>query len=142
MPTTAQKIAKLPGSVAGGVRCTMAFPLSVLAQASTDFVFGLPPGSFNHSFRTVTETAFTAATDCTIAIGKTAGGAEYVAATTIKAQGVKSHTPVDSAAADYRNFPATGQLNVRLAQTGSTTTVGAATLYVDYTVPASGQQPF
>lgn len=134
MASTAQKIAKsaAAGGATGGMRCTAAFLLPVTAVANTDFVFSLPAGSFNHSFRTITETAYGAATDAQISIGKTAGGAEYVAATTIKAQGVKAHTIVDSGAADYRNFP--GQLNVRVAQSGAASATGAATLYVDYSV--------
>jgi hypothetical protein len=70
-----------------------------------------------------------------ISIGKTVGGAEYVAATTVKAVGRKAHTLVDAAAADYVSFP--GQLNVRLTQSGGNSAVGAAGLCASYALPVS-----
>lgn len=129
MATIGQKFAHRAGDM---VRLTTAFSLPVTATANTDFVFALPAGAQNPTFRTITTTAYGAATDAQISIGKTAGGAEYVAAVSIKSQGVVSHTPVSTSAADLVSFP--GQLNVRVAQSGTASATGAATLYVDYSM--------
>jgi hypothetical protein len=128
--SVAQKITKGASN-----RVTSTFSLPVTATANTDFVFALPVGAQDVSFTTFTTTGYGAATDAQISIGKTAGGAEYVAATTIKAVGVKQHTRVDAAAADYVSFP--GQLNVRVAQSGTASATGAASLMVSYSLPTS-----
>jgi len=137
MANIAQKMAKASNLGSTGralARSELEIDLSVLAQANTDIVVPMPVGARILSLRTVTNTAFTAATDAQISIGNVAGGAQYVAATTIKAVGVKNHTLVDAAAADYQGIPQ--DLFVRIAQSGSTTAIGAAKLYVAYALPA------
>lgn len=134
MATLAQKLAKQAGSF---VRCSQNLSLPVTATANTDYaqVF-LPANAQNVTYRTYTTTAYTAGTDAQISIGSTAGGVDYVAATTIKAIGVKSHTPVDAAAAVHLAPGALGFF-VRVTQSGTATAVGAATLVLDYSMPVS-----
>jgi hypothetical protein len=132
MATLAQKLAERAGDY---LRFTAEFSLPVTAVANTDFIFTIPANAQNVTYRTITTTGYGAATDATIAIGSAAGGAQYVAATTIKAVGVKSHTPVDAAAASHLTHP--GDLYVRIAQTGAASATGAATLCVDYSLPVS-----
>jgi hypothetical protein len=55
--------------------------------------------------RTNTTTAFGAVTDAQLSIGKTAGGAEYVAAVSIKALARSLHTLVGTAIADLDTVP-------------------------------------
>jgi hypothetical protein len=134
MATLAQKLAKRAGDY---VRVTTTLSLPVTATANTDYAaITLPPGAINLSYRTFTTTAYTAGTDAKISIGSTAGGVDYVAATTIAAIGVKSHTPVDAAAAVHL-APGALTLFVRVTQSGTATAVGAATLCIDYSLPVS-----
>lgn len=134
MATVAQKLAKQAGTY---IRASQALSLPVTATANTDYpAITLPAGAFNVTYRTYTTTAYTAVTDAQISIGSTAGGVDYVAATTIKAIGVKSHTPVDAAAAVHLT-PGTNAFYVRVTQSGGSTAVGAATLVFDYSLPVS-----
>lgn len=130
MSTVAQKIAKN-----NYIRITETNAMTVTAVANTDFVFDVPAGALDITFTTITTTAFTAVTDMTIQIGSASTGAQYVAATTVKALGRKGHTLVDAAAADYLSFP--GPVYVRLIQTGGSTAVGAATLVINYSLPTT-----
>ena len=130
MATTAQKAAK-----GASIRCTELFSLPVTAVASTDFIFKLPVGAEDVNFKTLTTTAYTASTDALITIGSAAGGAQYVASTTIKAIGRKAHALVDAAAASYVSWP--GTFHVRVAQTGTATAVGAGTLVAEYSLPTT-----
>lgn len=136
MATEGQKITRHAG---GMIRITDAFSLPVTAVANSDFVFAIPAGARNVAFRTLTTTAYTAVTDAQLSIGKTAGGAEYVAAVSVKAQGAVSHVYVAAGVPDLETYPGTaGQmttLNARIAQSGGSTVVGAATLFVDYSLP-------
>lgn len=116
-------------------RVTAPVALAVTATANTDFIVPVPAGAQDITFTTVTTTAFGAATDMTIQIGSTATGAEYVAATTIKAIGRKAHALVDTPAAAYVSFPGTAY--VRLIQTGTASAVGVATLFIGYSLPTS-----
>jgi len=134
MATLGQKLAKQAGEY---IRCMHTLSLPVTATANTDYAaFALPAGAMDLTYRTYTTTAYTAGTDAQISIGSTAGGVDYVAATTIKAVGVKLHTPVDAAAAVHL---APGALNlfVRVTQSGTATAVGAATLTIMYSLPVS-----
>jgi hypothetical protein len=110
--------------------------LAVTATTNTDIVFTLPAGARNVKFTTKTNTAFTAATDAQISIGNAAGGAQYVALVSIKAVGQVIHSLVGANMADLDTVPGASGANtsffVRIVQTGSTTTVGAATLFVEY----------
>jgi hypothetical protein len=131
MATVAQKLAK------GGnyIRCSQELSLPVTAVANTDYAaVALPAGARNVTYRTLTTTAYTAVTDAQISIGSTAGGVDYVAATTIKAIGVKAHTPVDAAAAVHL-APGTLTFFVRVTQSGTASAVGAATLIFDFSMP-------
>lgn len=135
MATAAQKIARLAGAAGALSRSAAEYVLTVTAVTNTDFVIPVPKGARILAIHTVTDTAFTAVTDAQVSYGKTAGGAEYVAATTVKAIGVKKHTLVDAAAADYQALPQDG-INCRIAQSGGSTAVGRAVVYVEYALPA------
>lgn len=113
------------------LRCMVEQALTVAANATTDFIVPIPVGARITGFRTLTDVAFGAVTDAQISIGKTVGGAEYVAATTIKAIGSKIHSVVDAAAADYESLPQ-AFVNVRITQSGGNSATGAAKLYVEY----------
>lgn len=134
MATLAQKLAKQAGSF---IRCSQELSLPVTAVANTDYAaVALPTAARNVTYRTITTTAYTAGTDAKISIGSTAGGVDYVAATTILAIGVKAHTPVDAAAAVHL-APGALTFFVRVTQTGTATVVGAAQLIFDYSMPVS-----
>jgi len=131
MATVLQRLAG-PGN---SIRVTTEIALPVTATANTDYpAIAFPPGATDVTYRTYTTTAYTAGTDAKISIGSTAGGVDYVAATTIAAIGVKSHTPVDAAAA-FHLAPGALTAFVRVTQTGAATAVGAATLAISYSVP-------
>lgn len=134
MATIAQKIAKQAGSY---MRCEQTLSLPVTATANTDYAaVALPAGAINVTYKTITTTAYGAATDAVISIGSTAGGVDYVAATTIKAIGVKTHTPVDAAAAVHLT-PGALTFFVRVTQSGTASATGAATLILSYSLPVS-----
>lgn len=136
MATEGQGITRIPG---GLVRCTVAVPLAVTAVANTDYTFAIPTFARNVVFRTKTVTAFGAATDAQLQIGKTVGGAEYVAAVSIKAQGEVGHTNVTTGVPDLDQVPGSwgtqATFTARIVQSGAASATGAATLYVDYSMP-------
>lgn len=133
MATALQKVIK-PGNYVSA-RTTLNLP--VTAVANTDYAaVSLPPGAIDVAYKTLTTTAYTAGTDAKISIGSTAGGVDYVAATTILAIGVKSHTPVDAAAAVHL-APGALTFFVRVTQSGTPTAVGAATLVFTYGMPVN-----
>ncbi len=106
--------------------------LSVTAVASTPLTVTVPVGARITGFIVYTTTAFGAATDVTIALGNAASGAQYVAATSIKAAGVYPLTLAATAVAGLLSFP--GTLYLTIAQTGTASATGAATLVIQYTV--------
>lgn len=110
--------------------------MTVTATANSDFTLPIPSGAIIRSMSVYTTTAFTAVTDAQISVGSAAGGAQYVALTSIKAVGIVSLTLVAAAAATFLNFTA-GTLFVRIVQTGGSTAVGAATLSVTYEIPTT-----
>jgi hypothetical protein len=133
MATYKQRLAG-PGNF---IRVTTTLSLPVTATANTDYTpIAFPAGATDLTYKTYTTTAYTAGTDAKISIGSTAGGVDYVAATTIAAIGVKSHTPVDAAAA-FHLAPGALTAFVRVTQSGTATAVGAATLTIGYSVPVS-----
>jgi hypothetical protein len=136
MATTAQSIAQHGGAF---VRIEDAVPLTVTATANTDFAFNIPAGARNVSFRVKTTTAFGAATDAQLQIGKTLGGAEYVAGTTIKALGDYSFTLVGTNISDLDTVTGstgfTTAFTARIVQSGTASATGAASLYVSYAMP-------
>lgn len=138
MASVAQKLARRAGDY---IRMTAALPIAVTATANTDLTLTLPAGVRNVAFRTITTTAFGAATDATIAIGNAAAGAQYVAAVSIKAAGVVSHSYATGATAELDTVPGVvGTLTtiyVRIAQSGTASATGAATLFADYSMPVS-----
>lgn len=135
---------------ANAVQLAEIVPISVTAALTTDIgpVY-IPANSTVIGMTTFTGTAFTGAT-VTISIGSTLGGAEYVAATTIKAAGTFAHTLVSGAlgnaatagsglmntASDTTISPLAGApttpIYVRITQTATVTAVGAATLVIQY----------
>jgi hypothetical protein len=139
MATLAQKLAQRGQTPVSGVttlsRSEMEQVIAVTATANTDFVIPVPKGARILSVRSVTDTAFTAGTDAQISFGKTAGGAEYVAAVTVKTVGAVNHTLVNAQAADYEALPQDG-INCRLVQSGTATAVGRACVYVGFAMPA------
>lgn len=136
MATVAQKTARHPGALN---RIEDVVPLAVTAVANTDGTFQIPCGARNVTFRTKTVTGFGAVTDAQVQIGKTVAGAEYVAATTIKALGDYSHTEVGTSVADLDTVPGIlGQMatfNWRIVQSGTASATGAANLYIAYSLP-------
>lgn len=124
------------GSQAASTDAIQKVALAVAAVTNTDLTASLPPGAIIQSMTVYTTTAFTAVSDAQISIGNAAGGAQYVAAVSIKALGVYALTLVGSAAAALANFPSgSPNLFVRVAQSGGSTAVGAATLVVSYVLP-------
>lgn len=135
---------------ANAVQLAEIVPISVTAALTTDIgpVY-IPANSTVIGMTTFTGTAFTGNT-VTISIGSTLGGAEYVAATTIKAAGTFAHTLVSGAlgnaatagsglmntASDTTISPLAGApttpIYVRITQTATVTAVGAATLVIQY----------
>jgi len=134
----------------GLVQLAEIVPISVTAALTTDIgpVY-IPANSTVIGMTTFTGTAFTGAT-VTISVGSTLGGAEYVAATTIKAAGTFAHTLVagalgdkatagsglmntasNSTISDLAGAPTT-PIYIRITQTATTTAVGAATLVIQY----------
>lgn len=136
MATEGQGLTRIPG---GLIRCSVAVPITVTATANTDFTFNIPAVARNVVFRAKTTTAFGAATDAQLQIGKTAGGSEYVAGTTIKSAGDTVLTNATTNIADLETMPgALGSLvtvTARLVQTGTASATGAATLFADYSIP-------
>lgn len=108
-----------PGSIAA-----RSVALVPTAAASTDLTLTVPVG---HMLRISerTTTGFTGTT-VTVQVGTTAGGADVVAATDIKAVASRALTLVDANTASFTPLPA-GTLYVRIAQTGQTA-VGAGQL--------------
>jgi hypothetical protein len=107
--------------------------LPVTATANTDFTLSLPTGASVISANVFTSTAYGAATDCTIQIGSAAAGSQYVAATSIKAQGAYLLTFV-AGAYQLGNLPAAPNLFIRLVQTGTASATGAAILVIEYVI--------
>ena len=114
------------------VQASQSQALTVTAVANTDTTVAIPAGARITGFTVYTTTAFGAVTDATIALGNAAAGAQYVAATSIKAAGVYNLTLAATAIAGLLSFP--GTLYVRIAQTGTASATGAATLVVQYSV--------
>lgn len=133
MATIAQKLVRRAGDYN---RVETNITLPVTATANTDFTVTVPAGAINATYTVLTTTAYGAATDAQISIGSTAGGVDYVAATTIKAIGRYSLTPVAAAAATHLNIGGV-TLNVRVVQSGTASATGAATLIVGYALPVS-----
>lgn len=124
------------GSQGGKVSASQQIALAVTAVTNTDLTATLPAGATIVSMTVYTTTAFTAVTDAMISIGNVAAGAQYVAAVSIKALGVYDLTLVAAAAAALASFPSgSPNLFIRIAQSGGSTAVGAATLVVNYIVP-------
>ena len=107
--------------------------LSVTASAAvTPLTVTVPTGARITGIIVYTTTAFGAATDVTIALGNAASGAQYVAATSIKAAGVYPLTLAATAVAGLLSFP--GTLYLTITQTGALSATGAATLAIQYAV--------
>ena len=132
------------------VKLVSVLPIQAVAALTTDYgPIYIPAGSTVTSMTTFTGTAFTGAT-VTISVGSTLGGAEYVAATTVKANATFAHTLVvgalgnfatagsglmntatDTTATALAGAPTTA-IYVRITQTATTTAVGTATFVVQY----------
>jgi hypothetical protein len=100
-------------------------PVAVTAVASTALTATLPPCTIIRA-SSYTTTAFTGNT-VTMAIGTAAAGEQIVAATTIKAAGVFSHTLVAAGIAF-----AGGTVHLTVAQTATETAVGAARTVIEF----------
>ena len=121
-------------SPVANVQATGSKALTVTAVANTDTTMSIPAGARVTSATVYTTTVFGAATDAEISLGNAAGGAQYVAATSIKAGGVYplSFAATTAAASGLLSFP--GTLYIRIAQTGTASATGAATLVVEYSI--------
>lgn len=136
MATLGQKYARHAGAL-NRIEDIIALP--VTATANTDYQVQIPAGARNVTFSTITTTAYGAATDAQVSIGKTVGGAEYVAAVSIKALGKVLHTLATTNIADLDTLPGSPgsmtTVNVRVVQSGTASATGAANLYVGYSLP-------
>lgn len=103
-------------------------PLAVTAVANTDIVVPIAACRLIRATQR-TNVAFTGTT-VTLALGTTAGGAELVAATDVKAIAASRALTLVAAAAPTMDALAAGNLHVRLAQTGETA-VGAGVLLLE-----------
>jgi hypothetical protein len=107
--------------------------LPVTAITNTDYTLSVPTGATIVTAAVYTTTAYTGTT-ANISIGSAAGGAQYVAATSIASIGIVQLALVNAAAAALVSMPAgTPNLFIRIAQSTTPTAVGAAMLVVDYT---------
>ena len=120
--------------IAGRSDYVLKLSLPVTAVTNTDYTLSLPAGATFLSATVYTTTAYTGTTG-NISLGSAAGGAQYVAATDIKAIGIVQLVLVNAAAADLLSMPAVSpNLFVRIAQSTTPTAVGAGVLVVKYAV--------
>lgn len=103
--------------------------VAVTATANTDFAIALPKCRVTR-ITTVTTTAFGAATDATLQFGSTVGGADYVAAASVKAIGRVDHTILAAAFPALMNMAEGAVIRGRVVQTGAASAVGAAVVLV------------
>lgn len=108
--------------------------LPVTAVANTDFTLSIPAGATLIRAVVYTTTGYGAATNANLTIGTSAGNNAYVTAVDVKAVGVYALTLVAAAAADFVSMPAPPNLFIRIAQVGTASATGAATLVVEYSV--------
>jgi len=130
------------GYPAGQTDAVQKLAIVVPAATTTDFVMALPAGATVQTMQVYTTTAFGAVTDAQISIGNAVAGAQYVAATSVKAAGVVNlaFAATAASAAGLLSLPATTPLGgtnlfVRITQSGGNSATGAATLVVGYVVP-------
>lgn len=120
--------------IAGKITYHQVLSLPVTAVTNTDFTMSIPTGATIMSLRVYTTTAYTG-TAGDISIGSAAAGAQYAAATDIKAIGIVTLTLVNAAAAALLSMPAgTPNLFIRIAQSTTPTAVGAGKLVVSYMI--------
>jgi hypothetical protein len=114
----------------GTVIAAKTIALPVTAVATTDFVLKLPKSRVM-DISVFTDTAYGAVTDAQLTIGSTVGGAQYVAAVSIKA----AAKVIATLASGLSGFPTLAEgtsLNLRVTQTGGNSAVGNATVVVTY----------
>jgi hypothetical protein len=104
----------------------LAVPITVLAQANTDFTVPVQDPARIFRATMLTTTAFTGAT-VALSLGSSAGGAQIVNAADVKAAGAAALTLVGTAGWSLTG----GTLFGRMAQT-TPTNVGAGTLIVEF----------
>lgn len=134
----------------GSVVLAEALRIQAVAALTTDYgPLYIPANSTVTSITAFTGTAFTGAT-VNLSVGSTLGGAEYVAATDVKAAGTVAcafvagalgnlatagsglmNTAANSTVSGLAGAPTT-PIYVRITQTATTTAVGTATLVVQY----------
>ena len=107
--------------------------LTVTAVTNTDTVIAIPVGARVKDFFIYVTAAFTGGTP-TISIGNAAGGAQYVAATTLATAGVYALVPAATTVAAIGLLSAPGNLFIRINQASAPTAVGAVTLSISYAV--------
>lgn len=107
--------------------------LTVTAVTNTDTTITVPTGARVTGITAYVTTAFTGGTP-TIALGNAAGGAQYVAATSLATGGVYVLTfaATTAAATGLLSFP--GTLYVRINQASAPTAVGNVTLAINYVI--------
>jgi hypothetical protein len=150
-PLQAGTVRQGPYENVSPVELTAIAPISVTAVTNTDAVIYIPAYSTVTVMQVFTGTAFTGTT-ANITVGSAAAGAQYVAASDVKANGTVAlsfvggglgnyatagsglmNTPVDTTATAANNGIPTSALYYRIAQGASPTAVGAATIVVKYT---------
>jgi hypothetical protein len=117
------------------------------ASSSNDFSFDLPVGASLISLILFNPTAATGSpTNANLSIGKTLGGAEFVAAVDIKAAGKTALTFATTNLADAMNMPATAGITgvggvsvarvyARIAFVGGSSPTVAPILIAEYAMP-------
>jgi hypothetical protein len=120
------RIGKADNSSAWPALIGVTVTLTPTAAASTDYTVKVPKGRIVRIV-TQTDTAYTGNT-VTAQVGTTSGGAEIVAAATVKSAGTVDHTLV--AGAQNATIAADSTLYVRLAQTATVTAVGAGLMTI------------
>lgn len=133
MPTTYSGPIRVNGSTGkvdpATLLATREVTIAVAAQANTDFSFAVPKCRITRA-TTHTTVAFGAATDATLQLGSTVGGAEYVAPVSIKNQGSVQHALVASGLAGLMNLAEGATIRGRIVQTGAPSATGSALLFL------------
>ena len=128
--TAGNNINNSPIAIVGAIQ-TQA--LTVTAVTNTDTTITIPTGARVLNIFAYVTVAFTGGTP-TIALGNAAGGAQYVAATSLATAGVYmlSIAGTTAAATGLLSFP--GTLYVRINQASAPTAVGNVPLAIQYSV--------
>jgi hypothetical protein len=120
----------------GQTAARQTIPITMAAGAATDVTFTVPAGSNFVRFQWATAAAFSGSpTNINLTVGKTSGGADYVAAIDVKGQTAPTAAAlVNAGAADLISAPAQ-TWHATLTAVGGTNPAGTCTLLVEYAAP-------